>query len=54
MRSFYLHEASRAQLEGPETAAVLGMQSCTWYRTLAELSQLGASDPVKCFGISRG
>jgi hypothetical protein len=21
---------------------------------LAELSQLGASDPVKCFGISRG
>jgi|GraSoiStandDraft_40_1057318.scaffolds.fasta_scaffold21870_3 hypothetical protein len=24
MRSFYLHEASLAQLEGPETAAVFG------------------------------
>jgi hypothetical protein len=29
MRSFYLHEASWARLEGPETAAVLGVQSRT-------------------------
>src|SRR5258708_36433435 len=34
MRSFYLDEVSRAQLEGPETTAVWGVQLCTSYRTL--------------------